>query len=93
MAHGLPAQTIEQFYHGDASILDRVGFDNLAEADARLGLTSQFEQRTMEHYRETCINGYCSRVDLLRPPAAVEEPPSAGIRLDQPLTGAAFCAV
>jgi len=92
IAHSLPVQTIEQFYRGDAAILDQIGTDDLAQANARLGLASQVERRTVEHYRETCINGYCSRVDL-PPPTVGGGHPLGGIRLDQPLTGAALRGV
>jgi hypothetical protein len=93
-AHGQPIQSIGEFYHGDASILDRIGLGSLAEADARLGLQAKTERRTVESYRETCIDGYCSRVDLLHPsPATADEHPLGGVRLDQPLTGAALRGV
>jgi len=92
-AHGQPIQSIGEFYRGDASILDRIGLGSLAEADRRLGLPARTERRTVESYRETCIDGYCSRVDLLHPAPAAAEHPLGGVRLDQPLTGAALRGV
>jgi hypothetical protein len=93
MRVGKPAENLEDFYHRDASVLDKIAPNKLSEANARLGLTTQFERRTVEHYRETCINGYCSRVDLLPRTVATEEHPIGGVRLDQPLTGAALRGV
>src|SRR5258708_4693877 len=87
-AQGQSIQTIGEFYHGDASILDRIGLESLAEADTRLGLTAMTQRHTVESYRETCIDGYCSRVDLLHPTPAADQHPLGGVLLDQPLTGA-----
>jgi hypothetical protein len=93
LAQGLSAQSIEDFYHGDATILNQIGAGALAQADARLGVTSVFEQRTVEHYRETCINGNCTRIDLQPPTNTMPDQPLGGVRLDQPLTGAALRGV
>jgi hypothetical protein len=95
IAHGLRPVPIEQFYSGkaEAATLALIGPGALAQADARLGLANQFERRTIEHYQQTCINGYCSRVDLSAPPSPSREHPLGGIQLDQPLTGAALRGV
>jgi hypothetical protein len=95
IAHGLPPQTIQQFYSGktEAVTLDQVSPQALARASARLGLSEPFEQRTVEHYRQTCIAGSCTRVDLTAEPDVTRKPPIGGVRLDQPLTGAALRGV
>ena len=91
-AHGQPIQTIGEFYHRDASILDRINLGSLAAADRQMDLPGQSQRRIIEHYRETCIDGVCTRTDLHLSSPEVEHP-VGGIRLDQPLAGAALRGV
>ena len=81
IANGKPAQTIEEFYKGIGSILDTIGPDEMSQADARLGLTSH------------------PGLSAEPPDSSSRQPPDAGggpiggIRLEQPLTGAALRGV
>lgn len=99
-AHGIRAQSIEDFYDHDRGVLTQLSEHQRAESNAQFGLKSARLQarrepprittrHTTEHYREVCRRGFCTRIDLTAagsPPGPGQPPPtSAGVQPAEPV--------
>ena len=91
MARQQPVQSFEQFVGFNPAILQSVGRNAIANADARFGVRPPPDQMpesvvtrtTSESYREVCRSGFCTRTNF-----APEQPREGGVRINpKPGTG------